>query len=85
MIIESKGRSATNGSIAGILSISMFGAYSMIKYAIEAYTDALSSEMTRFEVSVHVIEPGNHASNIGNAAKKLMSDTHYWTDDSQYK
>jgi NAD(P)-dependent dehydrogenase (short-subunit alcohol dehydrogenase family) len=85
MIIESKGRIATTGSIAGILSSSMFGAYSMSKHAIEAYTDALSKEMTRFGVSVHVIEPGNYASNIGNAANKLLSDTNYWTDDSQYK
>jgi 3-hydroxybutyrate dehydrogenase len=85
LIIESQGRIAITGSIAGILSSSMFGAYSMSKHAIEAYTDALSSEMARFGVSVHVIEPGNYASNIGNAAKKLMSDTNYWTDDSQYK
>lgn len=85
MIIESKGRIATTGSIAGILSSSMFGAYSMSKHAIEAYTDALSKEMTRFGVSVHVIEPGNYASNIGNAAYKLMKDTNYWKDDSQYK
>ena len=85
MIIESKGRIATTGSIAGILSSSMFGAYSMSKHAIEAYTDALSAEMARFGVSLHVIEPGNYASNIGNAAKKLMSDTHYWPDESQYK
>jgi len=85
LIIESQGRIAITGSIAGILSSSMFGAYSMSKHAIEAYTDALSSEMVRFGVSVHVIEPGNYASNIGNAAKKLMSDTNYWTDDSQYK
>jgi NAD(P)-dependent dehydrogenase (short-subunit alcohol dehydrogenase family) len=85
MIIESKGRIATTGSIAGILSSSMFGAYSMSKHAIEAYTDALSKEMTRFGVSVHVIEPGNYASNIGNAANKLLKDTNYWTDDSQYK
>jgi 3-hydroxybutyrate dehydrogenase len=85
LIIESKGRIATTGSIAGILSSSMFGAYSMSKHAIEAYTDALSQEMHRFGVSVHVIEPGNYASNIGNAANKLISDTNYWTDDSQYK
>lgn len=84
LIIESKGRIATTGSIAGILSSSMFGAYSMSKHAIEAYTDALSKEMTRFGVSVHVIEPGNYASNIGNAANKLLKDTNYWTDDSQY-
>ena len=85
MIIESIGRIATTGSIAGILSSSMFGAYSMSKHAIEAYTDVLSSEITRFGVCVHVIEPGNYASNIGNAANKLMSDTNYWTDDSRYK
>ncbi|WP_299080522.1 SDR family oxidoreductase [uncultured Paraglaciecola sp.] len=85
MIIESQGRIATTGSIAGILSSSMFGAYSMSKHAVEAYTDALSKEMARFDVSVHVIEPGNYASNIGNAAKKLLDDTQYWTDDSQYK
>jgi NAD(P)-dependent dehydrogenase (short-subunit alcohol dehydrogenase family) len=85
MIIESKGRIATTGSIAGILASPMYGAYSMSKHAIEAYTDALSKEMSRFGVSVHVIEPGNYASNIGNAANKLISDTHYWSDDSLYK
>jgi NAD(P)-dependent dehydrogenase (short-subunit alcohol dehydrogenase family) len=85
MIINSKGRIATTGSIAGILSSPMFGAYAMSKHAIEAYTDALAQEMTRFDVSVHVIEPGNYASNIGNAALKLINDTNYWTDDSQYK
>ena len=85
LIIESKGRIATTGSIAGILSSSLFGAYSMSKHAIEAYTDALSTEMVRFGVTVHVIEPGNYASNIGNAAKKLLDDTNYWTDDSLYK
>jgi len=85
MIMKSKGRIATTGSIAGILSSPMFGAYAMSKHAIEAYTDALAQEMARFEVSVHVIEPGNYASNIGNAAMKLISDTNYWPDESQYK
>jgi NAD(P)-dependent dehydrogenase (short-subunit alcohol dehydrogenase family) len=85
MLIKSKGRIATTGSIAGILSGSMFGAYSMSKHAIEAYTDVLSKEMARFKVSVHVIEPGNYASNIGNAANKLLADTNYWSENSQYK
>lgn len=85
MIIKSKGRIATTGSIAGILSSPMFGAYSMSKHSIEAYTDALSKEMARFGVSVHVIEPGNYASNIGNASLKLLKETQYWKDESQYK
>lgn len=85
MIIKSKGRIATTGSISGILSSAMLGAYSMSKHAIEAYTDALSAEMARFDVTVHVIEPGSYASNIGNAANELLKETNYWPDDSQYK
>lgn len=83
-IMESKGRIATTGSIAGILSPAFMGAYSMSKHAIEAYTDALAQEMARFNVSVHVIEPGNYGTNIGNAAKKRLLDMNYWSDKSQY-
>ncbi|MGB5325721.1 MAG: SDR family oxidoreductase, partial [Pseudomonadales bacterium] len=84
LIMASKGRIATTGSIAGILSSPMFGAYSMSKHSIEAYTDTLAKEMARFDVSVHVIEPGNYASNIGNAAKNLLLKENYWTEDSKY-
>ncbi|MGB5324730.1 MAG: SDR family oxidoreductase [Pseudomonadales bacterium] len=84
LIIASKGRIATTGSIAGIVSSPMFGAYSMSKHAVEAYTDTLAKEMARFDVSVHVIEPGSYASNIGNAAKTLLLEENYWTEDSQY-
>lgn len=84
LIMESKGRIATTGSIAGILSPAFMGAYSMSKHAIEAYTDALAQEMARFNVSVHVIEPGNYGTNIGNAAKKRLLDMNYWSDKSQY-
>ncbi|MBT8151859.1 MAG: SDR family NAD(P)-dependent oxidoreductase, partial [Gammaproteobacteria bacterium] len=84
MIMQSKGRIVTTGSIAGIRTSPMFGAYGMSKHAIEAYTDALAQEVARFGVSVHLIEPGNYASNIGNAAKKLIEDKKYWTADSLY-
>ena len=85
LIMESKGRIATTGSIAGILTSPAFGVYSMSKHAIEAYTDALAQEMARFDVSVHVIEPGTYRSNIGITAKKLLDDTNYWTEDTLYK
>lgn len=84
LIIESKGRIATTGSIAGIVSTPIFGSYSMSKHAIEAYTDALAQEMARFEVSVHVIEPGTYKSNIGIAAKKVLDDSNYWTEETAY-
>lgn len=84
MIIESKGRIATTGSIAGVSTTPIFGSYSMSKHAIEAYTDGLAQEMARFGVSVHVIEPGTYKSNIGKTAKKLLDDTNYWTEDTLY-
>jgi NAD(P)-dependent dehydrogenase (short-subunit alcohol dehydrogenase family) len=84
LIIKSKGRIATTGSIAGIRASGFFGHYAMSKHAIEAYTEALSAEMARFDVAVGVIEPGNYASQIGNTARKRILDTNYWPSDSQY-
>lgn len=85
LIIKSKGRIATTGSIAGIRSGSMFGLYGMSKHAIEAYTEALSKELARFDVTVGVIEPGNYASQIGNTALKRIKETDYWSENTQYQ
>ena len=65
LLIESKGRITTIGSISGILSGPLLGAYSMSKHAVEAYADALAAEMAGFGVRVSVIEPGNYRSDIG--------------------
>ncbi len=64
LIIESKGRIATTGSIAGTVSWPGGSAYAGSKHWIEAYTDALAGEMAPHGVSVSVIEPGNYKSRI---------------------
>lgn len=64
MIIESKGRIMTTGSISGILSSPALGVYSMSKHAVEAFTDSLAGEMAEHGVAVSVIEPGNYKSKI---------------------
>ena len=64
MIINSKGRIMTTGSISGILSSPTLGVYSMSKHAVEAFTDSLAGEMAEHGVSVSVIEPGNYKSKI---------------------
>ncbi len=64
LIIESKGRITTTGSISGILSGTFFGPYSMSKHAVEAFTDSLAAEMQKFGVHVSVVEPGNYESSI---------------------
>lgn len=67
LIIESKGRIITTGSIAGVLSGFFSGPYAMTKHAVEAYTDALAAEMQKFGVEVSVIEPGNYNSRISQS------------------
>ena len=72
MIIESKGRISTVGSIAGILSSRFSGLYSMSKHAVEAYTDSLAAEMEPLGVHVSVIEPGNYDSAISVSARSRI-------------
>ena len=64
LIIESKGRIVTTGSIAGTLSWAGGSAYAGSKHWIEAFTDALAAEMTSSGVSVSVVEPGNYQTRI---------------------
>ena len=74
LVIESKGRIVTTGSIAGTISaFPGFSAYSGSKHWIEAYTDSLAAEMEPLGVAVSVVEPGNYKSNIrrSSAARGL--------------
>lgn len=64
LVIASKGRIVTTGSIAGTLSWPGGSAYSGSKHWITAFTDALAGEMEPQGVSVSVVEPGNYKSNI---------------------
>lgn len=72
LIIKSKGRINTIGSISGASVGRFFGAYSMSKFAVEAFTDAMDLEMQKFGVKVSVVEPGNYNSKIAQSALKRM-------------
>jgi len=85
LIIESKGRISTTGSISGILSGPAFGPYSMSKHAMEAFTDSLGREMDSSGVHVSIIEPGNYKSDIGKNVLSRMKKMGYDKDDSPFK
>ena len=85
LIIESKGRISIIGSISGTLSSATWGPYSMTKFAMEAYADALADEMKSFGVDVSLIEPGAYRSNIGKSALERMAERNQSADDSQFK
>ena len=68
LLIESQGRTTTIGSISGFLTWPTGGIYTMSKFAVEAYTDTLATEMAEAGVRVSVIEPGNFKSDIRRKA-----------------
>lgn len=51
------GRIINVGSLAGVLTLPWFGAYSATKYAVEAVSDALRLELAPFGVPVVLVEP----------------------------
>ncbi len=85
LIIESKGRITTTGSISGILSGFFAGPYSMSKHAVEAYTDSLAREMEKFGVQVSVVEPGNYNSVIFDTLLKRMERRGQTPEGSLYQ
>lgn len=68
LVMQSKGRIVTTGSIAGTLAWSGGSAYSGSKHWIEAFTDSLAAEMAPHDVSVSVIQPGSFQSRIRRSA-----------------
>jgi len=85
LIIASKGRITTIGSIAGILAPAPVSAYSMSKHAVEAYSDTLAGELEPQGVKVSVIEPGNYNSDLGKNALQRTGIEGRMTDRSKYK
>ncbi len=84
LLIESRGRITTIGSISGILSVRELGVYSMSKHAMEAFADTLAEEMRPLGVQVSIVEPGNYDSAIGASAAK-RSGPNRLEDRSRFK
>ena len=63
LLIESQGRILNISSMAGIVTGPAYGAYSMSKHAVEAFSDALAIEMRSAGVRVSAIAPGAYKSN----------------------
>ena len=64
LIIESKGRITTIGSINGIIAGALSGPYAMSKFAVEGFTDALAAEMAGLGVKVSIVDPGRYRSSM---------------------
>jgi NAD(P)-dependent dehydrogenase (short-subunit alcohol dehydrogenase family) len=85
LILASKGRITTIGSISGVLAARDLSAYAMSKHAVEAFTDSLAQQLEPQGVLVSVIEPGNYDSDIGKSATRRSGKESRFTDRSKYK
>ena len=76
LIAACRGRVVMIGSISGILSEGSLSAYSMSKHAVEAFSDALSSEMEESGIGVSTIEPGTCNTQLSlNIASRIGADS----------
>ena len=85
LLIESKGRVVNIGSIAGVQTRTFYGPYSMTKHALEAFTDALAIELSRFDIKVSIVDPGGFNSNIGKNIYQRIKDKGANFENSLYK
>lgn len=70
------------GSIAGIIARPFAGIYAASKHAVEAISEALHFELGLFGIRVHVIEPGQFPTGLGDNALQARAFTpdqeRYW-------
>ena len=68
-----RGRIINVSSVAGKMSMPLFGPYSASKHALEGMTDALRLEVHPFRIEVVLLEPGYIRTNMEGAAANLSA------------
>lgn len=63
-------------SVAGQISMPLFGFYSGSKHALEAICDALRMETTQFGIKTVIVEPGIFRTNFRKTALDISQDNH---------
>jgi NAD(P)-dependent dehydrogenase (short-subunit alcohol dehydrogenase family) len=73
MLARRDGRIINVSSIAGRVSLPMFGAYHGTKHAVEAMSDALRMELAPLGVQVALVEPGPIKTEFGNRTMREIA------------
>jgi len=66
---QGHGRIINISSLAAISTTALYGIYSATKSALEAMSESLNLEVSRWNISVSLVEPGSFATNFGMNAK----------------
>ena len=70
------------GSVSGVLTTPLAGAYCASKAALHSISDAMRMELAPFGIRVVTVQPGGIKSNFGDAAAASVND--WLSDDSLY-
>jgi short-subunit dehydrogenase len=70
LIRKSQGRIVNVASMAGRYSFATMSSYTISKYGVEAFSDALRNEMKHLGVSVHIVEPGYFRTSLTCVGKR---------------
>ncbi len=65
MIERGRGAIVNVGSVAGKVGAPYSGLYAASKHALEALSEAMHFELARFGIRVHIVEPGQFATALG--------------------
>ncbi|CAH3014381.1 unnamed protein product [Porites evermanni] len=69
LVKRDQGRVVKIGSMAGRLSFNFLSAYSITKYGVESFSDALRREMYPWGVRVSILEPGEFQTDMHQPSK----------------
>lgn len=72
---KSRGRVVFISSVNGRLSMSLIGAYSASKFALEAAADALRMELRPWHIGVAIVEPAQTDTDIWRTADDMVEQT----------
>lgn len=68
LLLDAGGRIVNIGSQGGMITKKYYGPYSMTKFALEAYTEALDAELGPYGIRVSIVQPGGIVTDVGRNA-----------------
>lgn len=83
LVKKASGRIINIASAMSRVSLPGAAAYSMSKFGVVAFSDALRVEMKGFKVSVHLIEPGFFRTNLTDPVKNKLCYDETWANLSK--
>lgn len=74
MLRQTRGRIVNVTSVGGLVATPFLGPYAASKYALEAFSDCLRTELRPWGIRTIAIEPGSVATEIWNSGQAIADD-----------